>query len=88
MGQYKIEWKRSAVKELKTVSKSSLGSIVSKVEELSENPIPLECRKLKGSDHIYRVRVGNYRIIYEVTDKELIVQIIRVRHRKDAYRKF
>lgn len=88
MGQYKIEWKRSAVKELKTISKGSLGSIVSKVEELSENPIPLECRKLKGSDHIYRVRVGNYRIIYEVMDKELIVQIIRVRHRKDAYRKF
>ena len=56
------------------------------VEKLAKEPRPQGVRKLVGSDFTYRLRVGNYRIVYDVLDKKLIVEIIRVRHRKDAYK--
>ena len=56
------------------------------VEKLAKEPRPQGVRKLVGSDFTYRLRVGNYRIVYDVLDKKLIVEIIRVRHCKDAYK--
>jgi mRNA interferase RelE/StbE len=56
------------------------------VDRLAEDPRPAGSKKLKGSDESYRIRVGDYRVIYDVLDVIRIVLIQRVRHRKDAYR--
>jgi len=86
MGTYRIDWKKSALRELKRLDKQVVPRIVEAVEGLSDKPIPPGARKLKGSDHSYRIRVGNYRIIYELLKSRLVIQIVRVRHRKEAYR--
>lgn len=60
--------------------------LVSLVQSLSEDPRPSGVRKLKGAERSYRIRSGDYRIVYEIQDDALIVVIVRVRHRKDVYR--
>ncbi len=87
MDSYKIEWKHSAIKELKKLDKPTIKRIITVVDSLTTNPIPKNCRKLKGTTSIYRIRVGNYRIIYSLRSHKLIIEIIRVGHRKDIYRK-
>jgi len=56
------------------------------VSALSKNPRPFGCRKLSGSENDWRIRVGDYRVIYEIADANRIVRINRVRHRKEVYR--
>jgi mRNA interferase RelE/StbE len=85
MDFYKIEWKHSAVKELKQLPKETISRILKAVEELSSNPFPNQTKKLVGSEHSFRIRIGDYRIIYNVLSKVLIVEIIRVGHRRDIY---
>ena len=85
MASYKIEWKRSAVKELRNLPNDAIERILKAVEQLSVNPYPAGVRKLVGSEHTYRIRQGDYRIIYTITASSLIVEIIRVGHRKDVY---
>lgn len=87
MVSYKIEWKKSAVKELHNIPKKYIPKILSKVESLSSNPYPIGRRKLSGSEKTYRIRIGSYRIIYEVEKGQLIIQIVQVKHRKDVYKK-
>ena len=84
---YKIEWKQSAKKELKKLKKAVIPRIIKVVESLSINPHPTGSRKLQGSEHLYRVRLGDYRIVYSVENKILLIEIIRIGHRKDIYRK-
>ncbi len=86
MASYQVEWKRSAVKELEKLLGQIIPKIVSAVDELSNDPFPQGVRKLVGSEHTYRIRVGDYRVICDIFESRLIVEIIRVRHRKDAYR--
>jgi mRNA interferase RelE/StbE len=86
MVSYRIEWKASAKKELKRLDQSVIPRIVDAVGHLAENPFPEGCRKLKGSRDTYRIRVGDYRVVYEVVGSCLIVEVVRVRHRKDVYR--
>ncbi len=86
MDIFQIEWKKSALKELKKLDKSSIQKILKKVQSLSSNPRPPGVRKLRGSDKFYRIRVGEYRIVYEISDPVLRIYIIRVGHRKDVYR--
>lgn len=57
------------------------------VERLAEKPFPLKCRKLSGSESTYRIRSGHYRIVYSVLSSQLTVEIQRVGHRKDIYKK-
>ncbi len=64
-----------------------ISRIINAVEILSENPVPTNCKKLIGSDHIYRIRVGDYRILYSIENDLLLIEIIRVGHRKDIYKK-
>ena len=85
MASYKIEWKHSAVKELKKLLKDVVVRILQAVEQLTANPYPSGVRKLIGSEHSYRLREGSYRIIYTVSSSALIIEIIRVGHRKDVY---
>jgi mRNA interferase RelE/StbE len=86
MASYRIEWKTSAVKELKNLDRSVVGRIVEAVGSLADEPLPGGCRKLRGSEDTYRVRVGDYRVVYEVLGGARVVKIVRVRHRKDVYR--
>jgi len=85
MASYKIEWKRSAVKELRALPKNAVERMLKAVEQLSAEPCPIGVRKLVGSEHTYRIREGDYRIIYTVTASSLVIEIIRVGHRKDVY---
>jgi len=61
-------------------------AIIDAVESLTENPRKQGVRKLVGSDHTYRLRIGNYRVVYEIIDDILFIEIVRVKHRKDVYR--
>ncbi len=87
MADYKIEWKRSAVKELEKLPRQALPRIIEAVSKLTSNPFPIGTRKLAGSEQTYRIRVGIYRILYSVYFDNLIIEIIRVKHRKDAYKR-
>ena len=85
MARYRIEIKRSAVKEIKKLSSPDLKKVLAKIESLAENPRPPDSAKLTG-DEKYRVRCGDYRILYLVQDDVLIVMVVKVGHRKDVYR--
>lgn len=84
MARYKIEIKRSAVKEIKKLPSKDLGKIAAKISSLAENPRPKGCVKL-SADEKYRIRVGVYRILYEIKDNLLVIIIVKVAHRKDIY---
>ncbi|MFH1196796.1 MAG: type II toxin-antitoxin system RelE/ParE family toxin [bacterium] len=87
MVSYKILWKKSAVKELKRITPNIIPKIILAVESLSKNPYPAGVRKLHGSNYTYRIRIGEYRAIYTIFQNRLVIEIIRVGHRKDAYKK-
>jgi mRNA interferase RelE/StbE len=86
MASYRIEWKASASSELKRLDRSVIPRILEAVGRLAENPFPHGCRKLQGGRESYRIRVGDYRVVYEVAKGCLVIEIVRVRHRKDVYR--
>lgn len=87
MACYSVCWKPTAEKELRALPKATIQAVIAAVERLAINPYPANTKKLKGtSKACFRVRTGNYRIIYEVQDQELIIYIIEVGHRKDIYR--
>ena len=83
---YTIEWKRSALKELRQLPHAVVRRVLTAVEALAENPYPAGIRKMAGAEFTYRLRVGNYRVIYTINDSILVVEIVRVRHRRDVYR--
>jgi mRNA interferase RelE/StbE len=86
MDIYKIEWKRPAIKELQKLPRPMISKIVSAVDNLSSNPYPQGVRKLVNTENSYRIRIGDYRVLYNIVEKKLIIEIIRVRHRKDIYK--
>lgn len=86
MASFQIKWKPSAEKELRKLPKPMIKRILVAVSELASDPNPIGSRKLVGSEHSYRVRVGDYRVIYDVQNSELIIEIVRVAYRKDVYR--
>jgi mRNA interferase RelE/StbE len=83
---FRIEWKKSTRKDFRKLPPSTTDRIVEAVENLAENPFPHGVEKLSGSEHAYRIRLGDYRIVYEVVRESKLVEIQRVRHRKDVYR--
>ena len=76
---------RSAAKEVEALPDQVLGRVAAKIDSLSSQPRPSGCKKLRGADDLWRVRVGDYRIIYAIDDSRSIVEIRVIRHRKDAY---
>lgn len=85
MVKYKIEFKKSAVKELNEFDSKVIKRIISKIKTLASNPRPEGCIKLTSEER-YRIRIGNYRILYEIIDDLLIIYLVKVAHRKDAYK--
>jgi len=86
MVSYQIEIKPSASKELEKLPRQVIPRVVAAIKELAENPYPQGVRKLTGFDRTYRIRVGDYRVLYSIYENRLVIEIIRIRHRKDAYR--
>jgi mRNA interferase RelE/StbE len=85
MAEYEILFKESVWKDLKKIPKRELKKILSRVEKLGNDPRPMGCEKLTAEE-LYRIRQGNYWIIYSIQDNELTVWVIKVGHRKDVYR--
>lgn len=83
---YQITFKKSALKELSDISKPYNQNIAIAIDKLTENPKPDGVKKLKGEENAYRIRIGDYRVIYTIEDVIKIVEIQRIRHRKDAYK--
>ena len=85
MGAYRVFFKKSALKELEVIPKKDLKRILAAIEALSENPRPPQARKL-CADEKYRLRQGVYRVLYTIEDDRLVVCVVRVAHRREAYR--
>jgi len=83
---YAITFARPARKELQALQHDLAGRILAVIEELAEEPRPAGCRKLRNSRDLWRVRVGDYRVVYRVDDRERTVDVVIVRHRSDVYR--
>ncbi len=86
MARYKILIKPSAVNEIEAVPKKDRLRIIKRIQSLAADPRPPGSEKLTGDDK-YRIRQGNYRIVYSVFDKEILVIVVKVGHRRDIYRK-
>ncbi len=87
MASYDIQWKHSAEKELRGIDRQFISRILEAVNSLSDNPFPSQHRKLQGSESSYRIRIGDYRVIYQADIENMIIVIYHIRHRKDIYRK-
>jgi len=85
MADYSITFARSARKELESLNAPLVQRIFPKIEELAKEPRPKGCRKLRGEKNLWRIRVGDYRVIYTINDDKKVVDIIAVRHRRAAY---
>ena len=83
---YKVQIKKSALKELNNIQKVFRLKIIDKIDELSIDPRPSGVRKLENAVNSYRIRVGDFRIIYHIEDSVLLVDIVKIADRKDAYR--
>ena len=87
MARYRVVIKPSASKEIDAVGqKKDRQRIVLRIQSLGENPRPFGCEKLSGHLDRYRVREGNYRIVYSIDDEKLLVDVVKAGHRKDVYR--
>jgi mRNA interferase RelE/StbE len=85
MPDYAIVFARSARKELEALDPPMIERVIARIEALAHDPRPAGSRKLRGSGNLWRVRVGDYRIVYGLDDRRRMVDIVRVRHRRDAY---
>ncbi|HYA03689.1 MAG TPA: type II toxin-antitoxin system RelE/ParE family toxin [Syntrophobacteria bacterium] len=86
MASYKVALKPSVEKDLRSLPPSVVGRVLKQIEGLSDEPFPRQSRKLAGAEQLYRLRVGDYRVVYGVDKaaKEVIVHYVR--HRRDVYR--
>jgi len=86
MEPFEIQWRHSTRKDLRSLPRHEVARVVSAVADLASSPQPHGSQKLSGSERTHRIRVGDYRVIYEVFAESRMVEIQRVRHRKDVYR--
>lgn len=85
MAEYRLVFKRSVAKDLRVVPRKDLSRILKRISGLATDPRPPGCEKLAGGER-YRIRQGIYRIIYTVNDDEVCVVVVKVAHRREAYR--
>ena len=85
MADFTVTFARSARKDLERLNASIVKRIFPKIETLTKNPRPPGCLKLKGSGDLWRIRVGDYRVLYSINDSNEVVDITAVRHRREAY---
>ena len=85
MASYSLEIKRSAAKELAQLPSKDRGRVVARIQSLADDPRPVGAEKLSGQER-YRIRQGDYRILYEIEDQVLRVVVVKLGHRRDVYR--
>jgi len=84
---YEIYIERSAEKDLRKLSEQYFDKIIAKIKALTKEPRPYGSKKITNSENFWRIRIGTFRVIYEIDDAELKIKIYKVRHRKDVYKK-
>ena len=87
MDAYSVRFKPSVEKDLRPLTQALVSRVLKRIESLKSDPFPHGASKLSGAEHLYRIRVGDYRIVYEVDTRALQVTIHYVRHRREVYRK-
>ncbi|MBC9867757.1 MAG: type II toxin-antitoxin system RelE/ParE family toxin [Opitutae bacterium] len=85
MGRYSIELVGSIRKDLRRIAKKEVRKILKTIQGLADNPRPISSKKLTNEE-LYRIRIGNYRILYEIYDDRLVVLVVKAGHRKDVYK--
>lgn len=85
MAKYEVLIKPSAVKEIESLPRKDRQRIFLRIESLADSPRPAGCRKLSSRDD-FRIRQGQYRIVYKIEDDQLVVLVVKVGHRKSVYR--
>jgi mRNA interferase RelE/StbE len=85
VAEYRVELKPSARKELERLPDHVIARIMPRLETFAANPRPAGCRKLHGGHNEWRIRVGDYRVVYVIDDAHSAVRITRIRHRREAY---
>ena len=83
---YKVIFKRSVLKDMKKIPKHIRRDVWDLVDELKHGPHPRGSKKIHGYEHSYRVRIGRYRVVYEVKKSVCVITVIKVGHRKDVYK--
>ncbi len=86
MASYNVDFKPSVNKDFRRLPKSTVERVMKRIEKLVDEPLPHGVEKLEGADRLYRLRVGDYRIIYEVQTHAQQIVILYVRHRREVYR--
>ncbi len=87
MADYRLVLTSSAEKELRDLPVSLIARIAPRIENLAVNPRPPGCKKLKGGDKEWRIRVGDYRVVYTIDDARTLVEVMRIRHRSAVYKR-
>ncbi len=82
---WKLQIERKAQKALKKIPDPYKSNLINTIDQLSDNPQPNGCKKLKGAESLWRIRVNDYRIVYQIKDEQLLILVIRIGHRKDIY---
>jgi len=83
---HEVFLEQAAQRDIKKLSEEDFHRIISHIKGLIETPRPPGCRKISGSKNDWRIRIGEYRIIYEIDDNEKTVKVVRIRHRREVYR--
>jgi mRNA interferase RelE/StbE len=83
---YRVLLERAAERDLTRLSSEIHARVIAAIQTLAANPRPPGCRKLTGSKNDWRIRVGDYRVVYEIADAIRVVRVNRVRHRREVYR--
>ena len=86
MSEYRVEIARRAIKSIAKLPSKEQLRVRAAIDLLADDPRPPGCVAMAGEDSVYRVRIGDYRILYEVIDERLVIQVVRVGHRRDVYR--
>jgi len=86
MARYELEFRKSVARDLRPLPKKDIKRILNRIEALRQDPRPDGCEKLSGQER-YRIRQGAYRIIYEITDRTLVVTIVKIAHREHVYKR-
>lgn len=86
MARYEVRLRPSVAKDLRAIPRADVERILARIGALGDDPRPPGCEKLSGQEH-YRLRQGSYRIVYAVFDTDVIVEVVKVAHRRDIYRR-
>jgi mRNA interferase RelE/StbE len=86
MASYSVELTRTAEKQLRRIAKRDRSRLVQAIQGLADRPRPHGARKLQGYEDVFRIRVGQYRVVYEILEGRVIVIVLKVGHRKDIYK--